>query len=147
MIRLAVVGLGKMGLSHHAMINTHPDVEVVGVCDSSSYVLSVLKKYTGVAVYEDFDSMLDQVELDAVLIATPSSSHARMIQAAIDRGLHIFCEKPFTLDPRDADRLAGLGRENGLVTQVGYHNRFVGAPRGKEAARGRCDREADPHPR
>ena len=43
-IKVAVVGLGKMGLSHYAMVNAHPDVEVVGICDSSSYVLGVLEE-------------------------------------------------------------------------------------------------------
>jgi predicted dehydrogenase len=126
-IKVAVVGLGKMGLSHHAMINAHPDVDVVGICDSSSYVLGVLKKYTGVQTYTDFDAMLGKVDLDAVVIATPSSSHARMVRAALERDLHVFCEKPFTLDVRDAEALTTLSRERGLVTQVGYHNRFVGA--------------------
>jgi predicted dehydrogenase len=126
-IKLAVVGLGKMGLSHYAVVNAHPDVEVVGVCDSSGYVLGVLKKYTGITTYTDFDAMLDEVELDAVLIATPSSSHAKMVGTALERGLHVFCEKPFTLDVQDAERLTALARARGLVTQVGYHNRFVGA--------------------
>ncbi len=127
MIKLAVVGLGKMGLSHQAMINVHPDVAVVGVCDSSNYVLSVLNKYTGVDTYTDFDAMLDKVDLDAIVIATPSSSHAYMVRAALERDLHVFCEKPFTLSIQDADALTALGRDRGLVTQVGYHNRFVGA--------------------
>jgi predicted dehydrogenase len=126
-IRVAVVGLGKMGLSHHALVNAHPDVTVVGICDSSSYVLGVLKKYTGVPTYSDFDAMLNQVTPDAVVIATPSSSHAKMVRTALERDLHVFCEKPFTLNAQDAETLAALGDERGLVTQVGYHNRFVGA--------------------
>jgi predicted dehydrogenase len=126
-IKVAVVGLGKMGLSHYAMINAHPDVEVAGVCDSSNYVLGVLRKYTGVTTFTDFESMLDRVELDAVVIATPSSSHAEMVGVALERDLHVFCEKPFTLTVQDAERLTALSRERGLVTQVGYHNRFVGA--------------------
>jgi predicted dehydrogenase len=127
LIKIAVVGLGKMGLSHHAMINAHPDVEVVGICDSSSYVLGVLSKYTGVATYTDFDAMLDKTDLDAVVIATPSRSHAHMVHAALERDLHVFCEKPFTLDVQDAEDLTAFSHERGLVTQVGYHNRFVGA--------------------
>jgi predicted dehydrogenase len=126
-IKVAVVGLGKMGLSHHALINAHPDVEVVGACDASSYVLGVLKKYTGIDPYGDFESMLDQTTPDAVVIATPSSSHADLVQAALERNVHVFCEKPFTLDPQDAERLTTLSATRGLVTQVGYHNRFVGA--------------------
>ena len=44
--------------------------------------------------------MLAEVELDAVVIATPSRTHAAMVRAALERGLHVFCEKPFSLDPR-----------------------------------------------
>ena len=127
MIKIAVVGLGKMGLSHFAIVNAHPEAEVAAVCDSSSYVLGVLRKYTGVRTYGDYEAMLREVDLDAVLIATPSRTHAAMVRAALDRGLHVFCEKPFTLTPRDADGLVELADNKALVTQVGYHNRFVGA--------------------
>jgi predicted dehydrogenase len=126
-IKIAVVGLGKMGLSHQAIVNSHPDVELAAICDSSKYVLGVLGKYTGVATYSDYERMLREVDLDAVVIATPSRMHASMVRAALERGLHVFCEKPFTLDVDDADELAALAREKGVVTQVGYHNRFVGA--------------------
>jgi len=127
MIRLAVVGLGKMGLSHHAMINAHPHVKVEAVCDPAGYVLDVLNKYTGVRTYTNFDAMLREVELDAVIIATPSSLHTAMVKAALDKGLHVFCEKPFCLDVRLGEVVTRLAQEKGLVNQVGYHNRFVGA--------------------
>lgn len=125
MIRVGTVGLGKMGLSHQALLNAHPEVEVAGVCDASSYVLGVLRKYTGVTTYGDYEAMLAEADLDAVLIATPSKFHVGMVEAALARGLHVFCEKPLTLDPGDAARLARIAAERGLVTQVGYHNRFV----------------------
>ena len=53
--RIGVVGIGKMGLSHLSIVNAHPDVELAAVCDSSSYVLGVLEKYTGVATYDDYE--------------------------------------------------------------------------------------------
>lgn len=127
MVRLAVVGLGKMGLSHLAMISAHPNVAVVAVCDATGYVLDVLNKYTGVKPYTDYDAMLREVPLDAVIIATPSSLHARMVKGALDNGLHVFCEKPFCLDTKEGDEVTRLAQERGLVNQVGYHNRFVGA--------------------
>jgi predicted dehydrogenase len=126
-IKIAIVGLGKMGLSHQAIVNAHPDVELVAVCHSSKYVLGVLEKYTGVTTYSDYERMLREVELDAVLIATPSRMHASMVRAALDRSLHVFCEKPFTLDVAESAELTALAHAKGLVTQVGYHNRFVGA--------------------
>src|SRR5262245_35780448 len=116
-----------MGLSHQAIVNAHPDAQLAAVCDSSKFVLGVLGKYTGVSTSSDYERMLREVELDAVLIATPSRMHAGMVRAALERGLHVFCEKPFTLSVSDADELSALASEKGVVTQVGYHNRFVGA--------------------
>lgn len=127
MIRIAIVGLGKMGMSHLAMIKAHPDVTVSAVVDSAGYILDVLSKYTGVATFTDYERMLRSVELDAVLIATPTRLHAPMVRAALDRGLHVFCEKPLCLTSQESRQLAALAAERGLVTQVGYHNRFVGA--------------------
>jgi predicted dehydrogenase len=127
MIRVGVVGLGKMGLSHYALLNAHPKVEVAGVCDSSGYVLGVMKKYTDISTYDDYDALLNGTELDAVVISTPSSTHAAMVQKALERGLHVFCEKPLTLSPSDTEQLTAIAAERGLVTQVGYHNRFVAA--------------------
>jgi predicted dehydrogenase len=126
-IRLAVVGLGKMGLSHLALLKAHPKVELAAVCDSSNYVLGVLRKYTGVATYSDYAEMLRELPLDAVLIATPTRMHADMVRSALERDIHVFCEKPLTLSTADSEELAALARERGLVTQVGYHNRFIGA--------------------
>ena len=125
-MKIAVAGIGKMGLSHLSIVNAQPDLEVAAVCDASSMMRGVLEKYTGVATYDDYDRMLREVELDAVLIATPSRTHASMVRAALERGIHVFCEKPFTLSVQDAAELTELARSKGLVTQVGYHNRFVG---------------------
>jgi predicted dehydrogenase len=127
MIRIGVVGLGKMGLSHLSMIRAHPDVSVDAVVDSAAYILGVLSKYTGLAVFTDYQEMLDTVELDAVLIATPTRFHASMVRAALERDLHVFCEKPLCLTSAESAELAELASARGLITQVGYHNRFVGA--------------------
>lgn len=127
MTRLAVVGLGKMGLSHASMIRPHPDAELVAICDATGYMLDILGKYTGVEIYDDFDEMLSLADLDGVFIATPTHLHASMVRKALERGLHVFCEKPFVLDPVEGEELAELAATKGLVTQVGYHNRFVGS--------------------
>ncbi len=127
MIRLAVVGVGKMGLSHLSILGAHPDVEIAAVCDTSGYLLDVLGKHTGVTGYSDYQKMLDRAELDAVVIATPTRAHAAMVRAALEKGLHVFCEKPLTLRSEDSDELARLAAERGLHCQVGYHNRFVAA--------------------
>ncbi|WP_407687316.1 Gfo/Idh/MocA family protein [Mycobacterium sp. HUMS_1102779] len=133
MIRTTVVGLGKMGLSHLAILGTHPDLDVVGACDSAGYVRDVLGKYTGLSCYDDVDRMLAETRPDAVVIAVPSRLHAPLVEKALMSGAHVFCEKPFVLDVRDGEHLVALAESRQLVTQVGYHYRFVGAFR--EAAR------------
>ncbi len=133
MIRTAMVGLGKMGLSHLAIVRAHPELDLVAGCDATAYLTDILSKYTGLRCYADFDRMLDSEQIEALIVATPSKLHAPMVQKALDRGLHVFCEKPFVLDVADGGRLVELARRKSLVTQVGYHYRFVGAF--KEAAR------------
>lgn len=133
MIRLGMIGLGKMGLSHLAIARAHPDVELVAACDTTTYLTDVLSKYTGLKCYDDLDRMLVDEQLDAVLVSTPSKLHAGMVRKALERGLHVFCEKPFVLDVADGERLVDLASGHRLVTQVGYHYRFVGAF--QEAAR------------
>lgn len=128
-----MIGLGKMGLSHHAIVNAHPDVVVVAACDTTAYLTDVLTKYTGLKCYADLDQMLANEQLDAVVVSTPSKLHAGMVEKALQRGLHVFCEKPFVLDVADGERLIDLAATRNLVTQVGYHYRFVGAF--QEAAR------------
>lgn len=127
MISVGVVGLGKMGMSHLAMIQAHPDVRVGAVVDTTGYVLDVLEKYTGLPTFRDVDAALAKVELDALIIATPTRLHAPMVRQALEHGLGVFCEKPLCMSAADSAGLAGLARRRGLVTQVGYHNRFVGA--------------------
>lgn len=127
MVRVGVVGMGKMGLSHLAMINALPGAEVTAICDSTAFVLDVLGKYTGLATYTDYAKLLAEAPLDAVLIATPSTAHAPMVAAALERGLHVFCEKPFCMSAAEGRALAATAAAKRLVGQVGYHNRFVGS--------------------
>lgn len=127
MVRVGLIGLGKMGISHHAVVNSHPGARLAAVCDSSQYVLDVLGKHTGVKCYGDYRSMIDTASLDGVIVSTPSRTHAEIVRYALSRGMHVFCEKPFVLDPQEGQRLVDLAREQKRVTQVGYHYRFVGA--------------------
>lgn len=127
MLNVAIVGLGKMGLSHQSIINAHPDANLVAVCDSTAYVLDVISKYTGVKTYTDYKSMLAKESLDCIFIATPSRYHAAIAEAALRQGVHVFCEKPFALEPEAGFRLAELAESKGLVNQVGYHCRFIAA--------------------
>src|SRR5262245_58892028 len=105
MIRAGVIGAGKMGLSHLAILGAHPGVDVVAICDTAAYITSALRKYTGVEVFKDHRKMFDGPSLDCVVVATPTSTHYPVATDALERGLHVFFEKPLCLDPRDSFRL------------------------------------------
>lgn len=126
MIRAGLIGVGKMGLSHYAILGAHPRVEVVAVCDNATYITSALRKYTGVETFKDYRKMFDSARLDCVLVATPTSTHFEAASEALERGLHVFVEKPLCLDPGQSKSLADLAKVKGCTNQVGYHNRFIG---------------------
>lgn len=124
-VTVCVVGAGKMGLSHLSIVRALPGVEVVGVCDSAQYLLDVMAKYTGLATFTSVPRMFDSVRPDAVIIATPTGSHAELVRSALERDIHVFCEKPLALSAAESEELSALAEERGLVAQVGYHNRFI----------------------
>ncbi|HEY5124480.1 MAG TPA: Gfo/Idh/MocA family oxidoreductase, partial [Ignavibacteria bacterium] len=121
MIKGAIIGLGKMGLSHAAIVGAHPKVDMVAVCDTSSLILDAFKKFTKVKTYTDFQKMIDKVTPEFVIIATPTKYHYPMVKYALEKGLHVFCEKPFTLTTGQGKELMELALRKGLVNQVGFH--------------------------
>jgi predicted dehydrogenase len=125
MIRAGIIGLGKMGISHCSILGAHPGVQLVAVCDSSSLVLEAFKKYSQYQCFSDFRKMIDTCSLHCVLIASPTKVHSEMVSYALNNSLHVFCEKPFSLDPSEGMKLAAQAKLLGLVNQVGYHNRFI----------------------
>jgi predicted dehydrogenase len=127
MIKVALIGLGKMGISHLSIINAHPGVDLVAVCDPVGLLVEGISKYTGIKSYTDYKQLFAKEQLDAVFVATPSKFHGEIVKAALDKGMHVFCEKPFCLDLAEGEALAKQAEDAGLVNQIGYHYRFVGA--------------------
>ncbi len=126
-VRIALIGLGKMGISHVAILRAHPDVELVAVCDPQGFVLDGISKYTGLKTYRQFTDLLANETLHGVVVATPSRFHDDIVRAALEQDLAVFCEKPFSLDAKVALELAELAEGRGLINHVGYHYRHVAA--------------------
>lgn len=126
MIKVGLIGAGKMGLSHLSILGAHPDVQVVGVCDSSKLVMDVLKKYTKFPCYTDYDEMLAEAKPDAVFIAVPTKYHSSIVKKTLDANVHVFVEKPLCLTTAEGKQLVDLANAKNLVNQVGYHNKFIG---------------------
>jgi predicted dehydrogenase len=126
MLRAGIIGLGKMGISHCAILGAHPDVDLVSVCDASLLTIDAFKKYSRFECFTDYRKMIDTMKPDAVVIATPTKFHEEMVNYALDHHIHVFCEKPFSLDFKKGKMLSEKAKQLNLINQVGYHNRFLG---------------------
>lgn len=126
MLNAGFIGFGRMGICHFAILNPHPDVQVVGVSDPSAIMRGIMKKYVtdNLGLFGDYREMLASKELDFVVISTPPSTHGEIVREAIRRGIHVFVEKPFCLDAKEGDELISELRKTNIITQVGYVNRF-----------------------
>lgn len=125
-VKVGLIGAGKMGISHLAILGAHPDVQVAGVCDTSKMTIDALEKYSPFPCFTDYKKMLSQSKPDAVVIAVPTKFHAAMVGEMLSLGIHVFVEKPFCLNPAESVSLISMAREKKLVNQVGYHNKFIG---------------------
>jgi predicted dehydrogenase len=123
-IKLAIVGMGRMGITHYSIINSNPHVEVESIVDTSALILSVISKYMAVRTFKNYNDLFDQSMPDAVLICTPPNLHFPIAKKAAENGIHAFVEKPFTVKLDQASELARLYANTALVNQVGYVNRF-----------------------
>lgn len=126
MINVAIIGLGKMGMSHCALLGAHPDVNLVAICDTDALLQSAFKKLTDISIFSDYKMMIKETRPDAVFVVTPTSCHFEMVNFALDHGCHVFCEKPFSLTLEQGELMAQKAKEKNLVCQVGYVYRFVG---------------------
>ena len=125
MIKVGIIGFGRMGITHYSLINTHPDVQIISVADTAKVILGVLSKYIKpLKVFTDYKELIDSSKPEVILVCTPPNLHYPIIKYAFERGIHVFVEKPFTTKLNEASELARIYSGNLLVNQVGYVNRF-----------------------
>jgi scyllo-inositol 2-dehydrogenase (NADP+) len=123
-IKTAIIGMGRMGITHYSIINSNPHIEIESVVDLSPIVLSLVKKYLPVQTFKDYKELFAKTNPDAILVCTPPNMHFPIIQKAAEKKMHVFVEKPFTTKYQEAFELVKLYSQLQLVNQVGYVNRF-----------------------
>ncbi|HLH74440.1 MAG TPA: Gfo/Idh/MocA family oxidoreductase [Chloroflexota bacterium] len=124
-IRVGVVGLGWPGQRHLEAYLKHPQVEVIGLCDTNPVLLaSIQSKYGVERGYGDFDDLLAVDELDAVSICTPNFLHQPMICAALAAGKHTLCEKPLAATLAQGELAAMAARESDRICMIGFSRRY-----------------------
>ncbi|MFH2067476.1 MAG: Gfo/Idh/MocA family oxidoreductase [Pseudomonadota bacterium] len=122
--KITLIGIGKMGLSHLAISNMTPGIEVVGICDVSIPLMFLLKRNTKIKAYRNYQKMIAVLKPDGVLICVPNSMHFDITKYCLEQKANVFVEKPLTLTFRQSDELTKLAEHYQLKGQVGYVNRF-----------------------
>lgn len=121
MLKIGVVGVDGISRSHISAWTKMDDVELVALCDIRP---EMLEKYPEIRHYTDFDEMLAHEQLDIVDICLPTFLHADFAVKAMERGIHVICEKPISLKKEDVARVYGTAKKHGVCFMVAQVLRF-----------------------
>src|SRR2546421_623361 len=124
-LRVAIVGCGKIADAHAAQIRRIPGCDLVGVCDREELMARQLAERFGAERYfTELDDLLRGSMPDVVHVTTPPQSHFEIARQCLEQGCHVYVEKPFTLDAREAEALIELVQETGRRLTAGHDAQF-----------------------
>ncbi len=121
-LRIAVIGAGHLGKIHTRLLKSLPDVHVVAVADPQENARQEIEQLLQVNTVSDYHSLVK--DIDAVVVASPTSLHYSMASWSLRNGLHTFVEKPLVKSSAEASELVDLADRFGCVLQVGHVERF-----------------------
>ncbi len=125
MLRVAIVGCGKIADGHASQIQYLKGCEIVGVCDREPLMARQLyERFPVKRYFTDLAELVGEARPHVVHITTPPESHFDIAHFCLEHGCHIYVEKPFTLDARQAERLVNLADEKNLKLTVGHNCQF-----------------------
>jgi myo-inositol 2-dehydrogenase/D-chiro-inositol 1-dehydrogenase len=120
MVSIAVLGAGRIGQIHARNVALHPRARLAGVLDASSQAAKSLANATNSKTV----NLEQALAADAVMICTPTPTHADLIEQAATRGKAVFCEKPIDLDAARVRACLDAVRRAGIPLVVGFNRRF-----------------------
>ena len=125
-VRVAVLGAGRIGRRHARTLATQiPNADLVVIADANEATAHTVATTLGVEHWTaDSAAVIADPEIDAIVIASSTNTHAPLIIAAAEAGKHIFCEKPIALDLENTDRAIDAVERAGVQLQVGFNRRF-----------------------
>lgn len=120
-LQIALIGSGGMGVADATTALTVPGIKLLAVCDLYDGRLAEAKKRWGndIAVTKNFNEIIGRKDIDAVIIATPDHWHKDISVAAMDKGKHVYCEKPMVHDIAEGAAVVAAQNKNKVVYQVG----------------------------
>lgn len=125
MLKVAIVGCGKIADSHASQIQRIRDCEIVAVCDREPLMAQQLfKRFPIKQHFSDLTTLLSETRPDVVHITTPPQTHFAIAKSCLEWGCHVYVEKPFTVWGREAEQLIGLATEKGLKVTAGHDDQF-----------------------
>ncbi|HRZ64199.1 MAG TPA: Gfo/Idh/MocA family oxidoreductase [Spirochaetia bacterium] len=124
MIKIGIIGAGNMGRLHASLAARGGAGKVVAVCDQDASRAIALAAEHGAAAFGSADELLGS-GLDMAFVAVPNTQHAPLARKALERGLHVFVEKPFATSEADAEALLEAARQGGRRLFVGLNRRFA----------------------
>ena len=128
MIKVAVIGLGRMGKLHMMNCLHMNDVKVVSNADQSKEALESASSIDIKNLYADYHDMLrEHVGFDMVIMCLPNVFHFESIQLAIEAGLNVFVEKPLATTVEKCSKIVKLVKESGRKLTIGHSSRFLDA--------------------
>jgi len=128
-VRVGLAGLGSMGRNHLRVIASRPNARLVAIADPVPEALAGAVAQTGVTGFSEPLAMIAEAELDAVVIAAPTTAHLQLTLAAVGRGIAVLVEKPLASTVDDAFEIVAASRATGVPVQVGHVERFNPAVR------------------
>ncbi len=121
-LKLGIIGAGVMGRNHARVASLQPAIELAGIYDPNATIGTNTASNYHVRYFSEVDSLLDVV--DAVVIASPTSTHHELALKAISHGKHCLIEKPITVTIAEAEELIALADKNDVTLQVGHIERY-----------------------
>ncbi len=125
MLKVAIVGCGKIADSHASQIQRIEGCQMVAVCDREPLMAQQLcERFRVKRHFSDLAVLLSESRPDVVHITTPPASHFDLARTCLESGCHVYVEKPFTLDEREAQSLIRIASEQGLKITAGHDDQF-----------------------
>jgi predicted dehydrogenase len=124
-LRFAIIGAGAISQGYAQAFQSCDDAEVVAVSDIRLPAAKSLAEVLGCSAFDSHEKVTEECEIDAVLVCTPPSNHAAICLHFIERGIHVLCEKPFTIGSKDADTVVEAARDHGVTVTMASKFRYV----------------------